>query len=66
MMFNRFDLFKEESSTSFTGNIAWDAWNIEEESSASSQRMMFDRLDPFEEESSASLLRIVFLICLIR
>ena len=27
--------------------------------------MMFDRFDPFEEESFASLLRIVFLICLI-
>ena len=26
---------------------------------------MFDRFDPFEEESFASLLRIVFLICLI-
>ena len=26
---------------------------------------MFDRFHPFEEESSASLLRIVFLICLI-
>ena len=27
--------------------------------------MMFDRSDPFEEEYFASLLRIVFLICLI-
>nr|POE66082.1 hypothetical protein CFP56_33894 [Quercus suber] len=34
-------------------------------SSTSLLRVMLDRFDPFKEESSASLLRIVFLICLI-
>ena len=40
-----FDTFEEKSFASFIGDIAWDAWNIEIESSTSLLRMMFDMLD---------------------
>ena len=36
------------------GVLLWDAWNIEEESSTSLRRMVFDMFDRLEEESSTS------------